>query len=95
MTLPKTGGTEWSAAQASPWAAVNDSLRRADALANRAIVVDRDLTAPPGSCADGSNYLVAASPTGLWSGQAGKLATAQGTNASNGWKFQTVAVEGC
>lgn len=94
MTFPKTGGDEWAAAQASPQVPVNGSLRRVDALANRALIVDRDLAAPPGSCADGANYLVAASPTGAWSGQAGKLATAVGTNASNGWSFQTVAVEG-
>ncbi|RDV06440.1 DUF2793 domain-containing protein [Sphingorhabdus pulchriflava] len=93
MTYPKTGGTEYGAAQATPWVAINDAQRRFDALANRAIIVDRDLTAPPGSCADGANYLVAGSPTGLWSGQAGKMATAVGPNAANGWQFQTVAVD--
>lgn len=37
-------------------------------------VVDKDLAAPPGSPADEALYIVASSPTGLWSGQAGKLA---------------------
>ncbi len=94
MSYPKTGGTELAFPQANADAVVNGALRRLDALASRAIVIDRDLTAPPGSCADGSNYLVAGSPTGAWSGQAGKLATAVGTDAANGWLFQTVAVEG-
>lgn len=94
MAYPKTGGTEYAAAQATPWNAVNDAQRRFDALANRALIVDRDLTAPPGSCSDGANYLVAGSPTGAWSGQAGKMATAVGANAANGWLFQTIAVEG-
>lgn len=96
MTLPKTSGSEWAAAQASPQVPVNGSMRRLDALANRAIIVDRDLTAAPGTCADGANYLVSGTPGGgdAWVGQGGKLATAVGTNAVNGWAFQTVAVEG-
>jgi hypothetical protein len=94
MALPKTGATELVSGQATPETSVNEALRHLDAGYCRAMIVDRDLTAPPGTCADGANYLVASSPTGLWSGQAGKLATAVGTNASNGWLFQTVAVEG-
>lgn len=94
MALPKTGALGWTSAVASPWAKVNDGERRFDALANRAIIVDRDLTAPPGTCADGANYLIAATATGLWAGQDGKMATAVGANAANGWLFQTVAVEG-
>lgn len=94
MTLPITGGPEWSAAQATPWFTVNEALRYLDAFAVKSIIQDRDLTAPPGSCADGARYLIAGSPTGLWSGQAGKLAIALGTNATNGWLFVTVAVEG-
>lgn len=94
MTFPKTGGTEWAGSQASPWTPHNEAVRRVDALASRAIIVDRDLTAPPGSCADGANYLIAAAATGAWAGQDGKLATAVGANAANGWLFQTVAVEG-
>lgn len=95
MTFPKTGGSEWAASQVSPWATVNSAMRRTDALASRAIIVDRDLSAAPGACADGANYLVAATPGGgdAWVGQTGKLATAVGTNAVNGWLFQTVAVD--
>ena len=94
MTLPRTGGAEWAASQASPWETVNLVLRLLDAGACRFLIEDRDLTAPPGSCADGSCYLVAASPTGAWSGKAGKLAVAIGANAANGWQFMTVAIEG-
>ena len=94
MTLPRTGAAEWAASQASPWETVNLLARMLDAGACRFLVEDRDLTAAPGSCADGACYLVAASPTGAWSGQAGKLAVAIGANAANGWQFMTVAVEG-
>lgn len=94
MTLPRTGAGEWASSQASPWETVNLALRLLDAGACRFLIEDRDLTAPPGSCADGACYLVAASPTGDWSGKAGKLAVAIGTNASNGWQFITVAIEG-
>ncbi|MEH6483017.1 MULTISPECIES: DUF2793 domain-containing protein [Pseudomonas] len=37
-------------------------------------VVDKDLAAPPGSPADESLYIIAASATGAWAGQSGKLA---------------------
>jgi len=94
MTYPKTGGVELAFPQDNADAVVNGSVRRLDALASRAIIVDRDLTAPPGSCADGANYQVATGGTGAWASQDGKLATAVGTNAANGWLFQTVAVEG-
>lgn len=52
-------------------------------------VVDRDLTAPPGSPTTGAVYIVATSPTGAWSGQAGKLALYDGSQ----WLFRS-PVEG-
>lgn len=94
MTLPRTGAGEWAASQASPWETVNLALRLLDAGACRFLIEDRDLTAPPGSCADGACYLVKATATGTWAGYDGKLAVAIGANASNGWQFITVAVEG-
>lgn len=94
MVLPITGGPEWAASQASPWVTVNEAMRYLDAFASRSIIQDRNLTAPPGSCADGDRYLIAATATGLWAGQDGKLAIALGANAANGWLFVTVAVEG-
>ncbi|WP_257556397.1 DUF2793 domain-containing protein [Sphingobium sp. CFD-2] len=94
MTLPRTGAAEWVASQASPWDTVNLMARLLDAGACRFLIEDRDLTAPPGSCADGACYLVKATATGTWAGHDGKLAVAIGANASNGWQFITVAVEG-
>lgn len=53
-------------------------------------VLDKDLTAPPGSPTNGAMYIVAAAPTGAWAGQAGKIAryyTAQ--SSGPGWEFYT------
>ena len=94
MTAPQTGAPEWAAAQASPWATVNQAIRIFDGFCLRTSVADRDLTAPPVSCADGTRYLIAAVATGAWAGQDGKLAIALGTNAANGWYFATAAQEG-
>jgi len=48
-------------------------------------VKDRDLATPPGSPVAGDRYIVAASPTGAWVGQAGMVAVYSGT----GWTFYT------
>ena len=93
-TLPQTGATQLVSAQATPETSVNEMGYHLDAGHTRSIIEDRDLTAPPGSCADGARYLVKATGTGAWSGKDGKLAIAVGTNAASGWLFQTVAVEG-
>jgi hypothetical protein len=55
-------------AQAQKHVTVNESLRRLDALVLLAIE-DKDLTAPPGSPADGSRYIPKATATGFWSGK--------------------------
>lgn len=94
MTLPNTGAPELAQSQALPETTINEATRLLDANVFGAILEDRDLATPPGACADGARYLVAASPTGLWSGKAGMMAIAVGTDASNGWLFQTIAVEG-
>lgn len=60
-------------------------------------VKDKDLTTPPASPVNGDMYIVAASPTGAWVGQAGKLAyyyviPANGSNGAtgtSGWQFFT------
>jgi hypothetical protein len=51
----------------------NDTLVRLDALVDL-YILDRDLANPPGSPSDGDAYIVAASPTGAWAGQAGNIA---------------------
>lgn len=53
------------------------------------VIVDKDLAAPPGSPADEAAYIVAGSPTGAWSGQAGKIA--YWSTAAGAWSFITPA----
>ena len=48
-------------------------------------VISRVIATPPGSPAAGDRYLVAASPTGAWSGQAGKITVYR----SGAWAFIT------
>lgn len=92
--LPQTGATEIATSQTGKEEAVNEMGRYLDANVSRAIIEDRDLAAPPGTCADGARYFVAASATGAWAGNSSKMAIAVGTDASNGWLFQTIEVEG-
>jgi hypothetical protein len=94
MTTPIIGAPDWADEQATPWTTENKAKRMIEAMARAGIIDDRDLSAPPGSCADGACYLIATSPTGAWAGQAGKLAIAVGTDAASGWYFVTVAAEG-
>ena len=55
------------AAQAQKHVTHNEALRLLDAMVQLS-VLDRDLTAPPGSPADGDRYIVASGATGLWAG---------------------------
>jgi len=55
------------AAQAQKHVTHNEALRLLDGLVQLA-VLDRDLTAPPGSPADGDRYIVASGATGDWAG---------------------------
>jgi hypothetical protein len=64
------------AAQAQKHVTHNEALRKLDALVQIS-VVDRDLAAPPASTAEGARYIIAASPTGAWTGHADKLAAWQ------------------
>jgi len=66
----------------------NANLRRIEALM-RLAVIDRDLTSPPGSPADGDVYLIATSATGAWSGQDDDITWYDGSS----WIFFT-PVEG-
>lgn len=65
-----------AAAQAQKHVTVNDSLRALDAIV-QLLVLDRDLTAPPGSPADGDRYIAGASATGAWAGKDGQIAAWQ------------------
>src|SRR5690554_288421 len=55
------------AAQAQKHVTHNETLRILDGLVQLS-VLDRDLTAPPGSPADGDRYIVASGATGDWAG---------------------------
>lgn len=77
------------AAQAQKHVTHNEALRLLDGLVQLA-VLDRDLTAPPGTPADGARYIVPAGATGLWAGWDGDIALrADGAwmrlPARNGW----------
>jgi hypothetical protein len=71
-----------AAGQAQKHVTHNDALRMLDAIVQIG-VLDRDLSAPPSAPEDGARYLVAASPTGTWSGQEGRIAVWQ----DGGWEF--------
>ncbi len=63
----------------------NEALNDVDTLMQIS-VLDRDLTAPPASPNLGDRYIIAASATGAWNGQDGKIAAWY-----NGWRFKTPA----
>jgi hypothetical protein len=71
-----------AAGQAGKHITHNEALRILDALAVLT-VKNRTLSTPPSSPAEGDRHLVAASPTGGWAGQAGKLAAWQ----DGAWAF--------
>lgn len=85
-TTPRVAATDWAAAQASPWTAHNEALRRLEAGSGRYAVADR-VTAPPGSCADGACYIIIATATGAFAGKENQIATAVGANAASGWLY--------
>lgn len=88
MASPRLGATELVEAQASPETTVNAMNRHTEQGASYFIVKDKDLATPPGSPVDGDAYIVAASPTGAWSGWATRIAY-----YSSGWK-SIVPIEG-
>ncbi len=81
---PNLGLPYLAAAQAQKHVTHNEALRVLDAVVQLA-VLDKDLTTPPGSPADGDRYIVAASATGDWAGKDQKIAAWQ----DNAWAFYT------
>jgi len=73
-----------SAAQAQKHVTHNEALQILDALVQLS-VKDRDLTAPPGSPAEGDRYIPAATATGAWASQEGNIAHFVGA----AWAFYT------
>ena len=70
------------AAQSQKHVTHNEALRALDAIVHLA-VLDKDLAAPPSSPGEGDRYLVAAGPTGAWSGHATHVAAWQ----DGAWAF--------
>lgn len=70
------------AAQAQKHVTHNEALRVLDAIVMLS-VLDRDLTTPPPTPADGDRYLIASSAAGDWSGHDGKIAVWQ----DGAWTF--------
>ena len=70
------------AAQAQKHVTVNEALLALDTLV-QPNVLDRDLTAPPGSPSDGDRYIVGSSATGAWAGKDFDIAVWQ----DGVWKF--------
>jgi hypothetical protein len=67
----------------------NDALRILDTLVQLA-VLDRDLTAPPGSPAEGQRWIVKTGATGAWAGHANAIAAWQ----DGVWQFSTPQLGG-
>lgn len=74
----------------------NETFAILDALLGK-VVKDKDLSAPPGSPANGDVYIVAGSPTGAWSGHSMHIAFWYGDRSEwwfvtprEGWKFEPV-----
>jgi hypothetical protein len=82
-TTPHLGITLVEQAQAQKEVTVNQALARIDAVLNSG-AKSRAVATPPGSPAAGDVYIIAASPTGDWSGQAGKITYFDGI-----WRFIT------
>ena len=61
------------AAQAQKHVTMNEALRMLDGIVQLAIL-DRDLTTPPASPAEGDRYIPASGAGGAWSGWAGSIA---------------------
>lgn len=83
MTTPKYGTGEHSENQVNGEVTANSAYRRIESLATLE-VLDRDLTTPPGSPANGDTYIVGASATGAWASKDGQIAFYQ-----DGWLFAT------
>jgi hypothetical protein len=69
--------------QASAEVTINDSINKIDALIQLS-VKDRDLTAPPGSPAEGDRYIPKATATGAWASKENSIAV-----YLSGWIFVT------
>jgi len=80
-TSPYLGVPQLAQAQAFPEITFNEAFVLVQAILNG--VKDKDLSAPPGSPAEGDAYIIAAAPTGAWSGRENAIAIYWGGS----WRF--------
>ena len=81
-TTPNLGLPYLAAAQSQKHVTHNEALRALDALVQLS-VTSRAMPAPPATVADGDRYIVAATASGAWSGQALHIAAWQ----DGAWSF--------
>jgi Protein of unknown function (DUF2793) len=74
MPTPILGMPILAASQAVPEETVNEIASHLEIASKLFAFKDRDLATPPGSPAELDTYLVAASPTGAWTGHASEIA---------------------
>lgn len=83
-TEPRSGlHYGWTLGESGWNAQMDANLLRLGRVGFHLSVKDRDLTTPPGTPAAGDTYIVAASPTGAWSGHAAEIALWTGS----AWAF--------
>lgn len=82
-TTPRLGAPELEQAQALPETTVNEITRYVEQGAGFFIVLDKDLSAPPGGAADADAFIVGAAATGAWTGHEGEIAFRMNT----GWLY--------
>lgn len=83
MASTQLGAPDVAQNQSAP-VTVNEAVAYVDAHVHLA-VINRTTATPPGSPTQGDRYLIAASPTGAWTGQAGSVAF----YLNGAWKFST------
>lgn len=85
-TEPRSGlSYAWALGESGWNTGMDANLLSIGRFAYHLSVKDRNLTAPPGSPANGDTYIVAASPTGAWAGKAGQVAVYD--SAALAWVF--------
>jgi len=84
QTAPNTGVAKIDENSTGQITRMNNHIVAFDALI-QSNVIDRNLTAPPGSPSDGDVYIPAATATGDWAGKEDDIAYYDG----NGWQFFT------
>lgn len=87
---PSLGLPLLAAEQAQKHVTLNEALGLVDAILQLS-VKDRDLTAPPGSPAEGDRYIIAGGASGAWAGHANEVAVSLGgawlfVGPNEGWR---------